>query len=96
MSIQLTDPLLWRVILCPFGVLILFIPERDTGVLFEPVGSYQTEDKAAAWRGLKRGFGAVSRIGVREKVVQKDVRLLMDMGKGIPQRNRCGVRCDGR
>lgn len=35
------------------------------------------------WPRLESGFGGVDRIGVRQKVVQNNMRLLMDMGKGV-------------
>jgi hypothetical protein len=40
-------------------------------------------ENGRVWRRLESGFGKVERIGVREKVVQNNVRLLFDIGKGV-------------
>ena len=40
-------------------------------------------ENGRVWSRLESGFGGVERVGVREKVIQNNMRLLLDMGKGV-------------
>jgi len=40
-------------------------------------------ENGRVWPRLESGFGGVERVGVREKVIQNNMRVLLDMGKGV-------------